>query len=513
LVCSGNICRSPGDARLLQSRSLAGAVVHAESAGTGALVGESIHPQMVDVMRASGIEVAEFAARQLTPHMIQAADLVLTMTREQRATVLRLDPRALAKTFTLKESAALVVSASSFTSAKSLATRRPYIDLDPSDYDIDDPYGRRDSAFREAFASIEEAIDVLCDGTATETAPGDSASPSDAALDRMTVLESFPEPRPTTNPYVVMLKGALERTSGVTVSTFSWRTALTGDYDVFHVHWPEILVTGRGRLRTWGRQRAFSVLLRRLRRRGVPIIRTMHNLGQHEEVGGTRTRLLKRLEAGVALRILINESAPPASDVPSVVVPHGHYRDWYEVSTTPAIPGRVAFFGLIRPYKAVDSLIRAFSSMDDDREISLHIAGKPSSDELADALQALASQDPRIRLSLTFLSDDELVEHVSEASLVVLPYQEMHNSGGVLAALSLNRPVLVPRNEINGALAQEVGPGWVHMYDGDLSGDDIERAMARSDTNGMSPDLSLRDWDQTGIEHKRAFQIALEQRG
>ena len=41
---------------------------------------------------------------------------------------------------------------------------------------------------------------------------------------------------------------------------------------------------------------------------------------------------------------------------------------------------------------------------------------------------------------------------------MVLPYRQMHNSGAVLAALSLDRPVLVPATDQRG-LGAEVGPG------------------------------------------------------
>ena len=111
-------------------------------------------------------------------------------------------------------------------------------------------------------------------------------------------------------------------------------------------------------------------------------------------------------------------------------------------------------------------------------EVSLRVAGKPSGDDLAASLRRLADQDPRIDLTLDFLSDAELVGVASSSELVVLPYTHMHNSGGVLASLSLDTPVLVPRNEANEALATEVGPGWVLQYDGELDGHDLVEALA-----------------------------------
>ena len=92
----------------------------------------------------------------------------------------------------------------------------------------------------------------------------------------------------------------------------------------------------------------------------------------------------------------------------------------------------------------------------------------------------------------------------------MLPYRHMHNSGAALAALSLSRPVLVPRNEVNTDLAAEVGDGWVYQYDDDLDADDLRRfddALAAS--RAPSPDLGARDWGTVGEQHARAYRDAL----
>ena len=107
----------------------------------------------------------------------------------------------------------------------------------------------------------------------------------------LTVLESFPEPRPTTNPYIVMLREALEGTPGVRVLTFSWRTALTADYDVFHVHWPDILASGQSPLKTLARQALLALLLLRLRLTRTPVVRTLHNLGRRDGASRRETVL------------------------------------------------------------------------------------------------------------------------------------------------------------------------------------------------------------------------------
>jgi protein-tyrosine-phosphatase len=50
---------------------------HAESAGT--TPGESVHPEVVEVMKESGIDLSTKKPRQLTAELAQRADVVVTM--------------------------------------------------------------------------------------------------------------------------------------------------------------------------------------------------------------------------------------------------------------------------------------------------------------------------------------------------------------------------------------------------------------------------------------------------
>ncbi|MQA32809.1 glycosyltransferase [Modestobacter roseus] len=327
----------------------------------------------------------------------------------------------------------------------------------------------------------------------------------------LTVLQSFPEPRPTTNPYVVMLRSALDDLPGVEVLTFSWRRALTARYDVVHAHWPEILVDGRDPGRRFVRQALFVLLLLRLRVTRTPLVRTVHNLELPQGLSRRQSVLLRWAQRRTTLRIRINETTALDDGTPVATVVHGHYRDWYaEHPRREVQPGRLAFVGQVRRYKGVDRLVEAFRSVE-DATLRLRIAGRPTSGELADELRAGAAADPRISLSLDFLPDAELVAEISAAELVVLPYREMHNSGGALAALSLGRPVLVPDNLVNRRLAEEVGAEWVLTFDGPLTGQALAAAVSRLRAMPPAgrPDLSRREWDDAGRAHVAAYRQAI----
>lgn len=326
------------------------------------------------------------------------------------------------------------------------------------------------------------------------------------------VLESFPSPRPTTNPYIVMLARSLTAEPGVELRTFTWRRALLGRYDVFHAHWPEILVSGHSPLKALVRQLLTGLLLLRLRITRTPIVRTVHNLELPSGIGSVQRAILLAFDRATTLRIRLNDTTPMLEGCEYATILHGHYRDWFApFPARQASPGSLAFFGLIRRYKNVPGLLKAFRETAGD--LRLTIAGSPTSVELADSIRALASQDARAALTFAFLSEAELVEVVTGAQLVVLPYLEMHNSGGVLSALSLDRPVLVPESEANASLAAEVGPGWVLQYAGELTGATLERALD-SVAGGRSgrPDLSRRGWEDVGRLHERAFRRAIAAR-
>lgn len=107
VVCTGNVCRSPYIERVL-STQLSGRDYVVESAGTRALIGDPINPGSVEQLHRFGLDDGGFRARQITPAMVADADLVLTATRDHRADVVSLQPKALKYTFALADFAHMV---------------------------------------------------------------------------------------------------------------------------------------------------------------------------------------------------------------------------------------------------------------------------------------------------------------------------------------------------------------------------------------------------------------------
>lgn len=322
--------------------------------------------------------------------------------------------------------------------------------------------------------------------------------------DRPVVLFSTGPLKPTDNPYLHSLVAGLQ--DQVDVRFLSPWAALWVRPDVVHVHWPHQLAQGASRLRSLAKLLTSAVLLVRVALRRVPVVLTVHNLVPHEPGGRGEDLLVRALDRLVSLRVYLNESTE--NDVSrGVVVLHGSYRDWLrqplaEREESPR-PGGAILFGLLRPYKGIESLVRAAA----DCGVPLLVAGKPVDDAYATRLRGLVEEEPRAELVARHHGDDELVRLVRARDLVVLPYEHMYNSGALLYALSVGRPVLAPRSPANEALRAEVGEDWLLLYDGPLTGAVLREALVAVGRSAerSEPPLGRREWDATTELHRRVY--------
>jgi beta-1,4-mannosyltransferase len=332
-------------------------------------------------------------------------------------------------------------------------------------------------------------------------------SPGDAH--RLRILQSFRGPRPTTNPYLVELLQAIH--TGADVRTFSWRAALLDRYDVLHVHWPDVMLRGSNRWRTAARQLAFALLMARLRLTRSALVRTMHNTAPHERGGPLEAALLRLCDRNTTLQIRLNAEVPSPLSAPAEVILLAHYGGWFRGRTVPAsIPGRLLYFGLVRPYKGVPELLDAFQGMTDPA-VGLRVVGSCDDETLSRRIACGIGHDHRMTADLRYVDDDRLAQEIGEAELVVLPYLAMGNSGALLTSLSLDRPVLVPASPVTRSLAEEVGQGWVITYEGQLATEHLASALerVRSMDRASSPDLHRRDWSVLGPQHLAAYARAV----
>ncbi len=100
----------------------------------------------------------------------------------------------------------------------------------------------------------------------------------------------------------------------------------------------------------------------------------------------------------------------------------------------------ILFFGLLRPYKGVDTLLEAFARMDGGAE--LWIAGMPRMP--LEPLRELAARAPgKVRFLPRFIPDPEIPALLRRADVLALPYRQIEQSGVLHAGLAFGKPMVL----------------------------------------------------------------------
>ncbi|MDQ4502975.1 low molecular weight phosphatase family protein [Sinomonas sp. ASV322] len=170
-VCSGNICRSPMAEQLLRARG-AGSDIGVSSAGTIADEGAPMTREAAELSQRYGGDPSGHRSRLLTSEVLMSADLVLTATRAQRASVAQLVPRASRRTFTIREFSRLLRAIpgddrislrDSFALVEAARSRRGFIEPpnNPDDDDVEDPYLRPIEVYERVAALLDSEVKAI----------------------------------------------------------------------------------------------------------------------------------------------------------------------------------------------------------------------------------------------------------------------------------------------------------------------------------------------------------------
>lgn len=265
-------------------------------------------------------------------------------------------------------------------------------------------------------------------------------------------------------------------------------------------------------------------LLPRARRRGGPrpVLLTAHDVIPREPRRGqvaAQRRLYERVDAvivhsGHGARRLTDELGVDPARVH--VIAHGAFDHLAVQSGEVPLDAELAAvekpvvlcFGLMRPYKGIDVLLRAWAGISD---AELWIVGMPRMD--LEPLRAMAP--PGVRFVPRFVTDPEIPALFRRADLVVLPYREIDQSGVLFTALAFGRPLLL--SDVGGfgevaatGAAELVAPGdagALHEALVRLIGDPGRRAQlaASSRTAAEGP----YSWDAIGRQTVALYERLL----
>jgi glycosyltransferase involved in cell wall biosynthesis len=129
------------------------------------------------------------------------------------------------------------------------------------------------------------------------------------------------------------------------------------------------------------------------------------------------------------------------------VIPHGAFDYLTNLPEEKPLPAElqgaegavILFFGLLRPYKGLDTLLTAFREVEG---AELWIVGNPRMD--VDPLRRLAAEAPgRVRFVTRFVEEAEIPPVFRRADLVVLPYRDAEHSGVLYTALAFGKPLVL----------------------------------------------------------------------
>jgi len=149
-VCTGNICRSPLAASLLE-RALKqrGLGVTVTSAGTGAWDGAPASEGAYLVGLERGLDLSGHRARLLSRELVEQADLILTMARHHRARVDELGGEG--RVHVLGE----------------------YAGREGDDVEVSDPFGGDLEVYRDTCVELEALAAAVAERLAAESKRGD----------------------------------------------------------------------------------------------------------------------------------------------------------------------------------------------------------------------------------------------------------------------------------------------------------------------------------------------------
>ena len=176
----------------------------------------------------------------------------------------------------------------------------------------------------------------------------------------------------------------------------------------------------------------------------------------------------------------------PGEDI--TIIPHGLYDQYRMIGQVEAREtlgfsekNIILFFGLLRPYKGVPALIRAFEQLPGPlrSESRLVIAGEAWEDQESVTMAKSSRYAAQITVINRYVEDREISLLFSASDLLVIPYTRASQSGVAHIAMAYGLPVVA--SEVGG-LVESLGAyqGTTFTRPGDIKGisEGIEKALS-----------------------------------
>jgi glycosyltransferase involved in cell wall biosynthesis len=190
----------------------------------------------------------------------------------------------------------------------------------------------------------------------------------------------------------------------------------------------------------------YAYLLFSLKKKGIKVVFLCINIFEHED--SALKKFLTTFILGRVDSIIVHSEQEkntvleinPGATVKKHLLPLFEYDVKTEVRHDSAM--RLLFFGFVRPYKGLDTLLHALAILR-GQNISLTIVGEfwNGKDNYLKLVNELKISD-KVEIIDRYVADHEMSRYFTEADLVVLPYRKTITSGVIATAYGFKKPVL-----------------------------------------------------------------------
>lgn len=190
----------------------------------------------------------------------------------------------------------------------------------------------------------------------------------------------------------------------------------------------------------------------------IKIMSVVHNLVPHEKRFGDTfltKYFLKRVDGFIAMsQSVLDDINRFNTTKPKVYSPHPLYDNFGKIKTRKEALkalnldpkfNYMLFFGIVRKYKGLDILLKAFADKRlNDGSLKLIVAGEFYEDD-TEYVNLIKKHDlmDAIIMTKSFIADDEVGDYFCAADIIVQPYRTATQSGVTQIAYHFNKPMLV----------------------------------------------------------------------
>lgn len=183
----------------------------------------------------------------------------------------------------------------------------------------------------------------------------------------------------------------------------------------------------------------------------------VHNIIPHEKRFGDTVLsnyFIKHVNGCITLSKSVYDDLTSLTNKPKVLTPHPLYDNFgAAISKTEAINklgldqsySYLLFFGIIRKYKGLDTLLEAMANEEiKSKKVKVIVAGEFYEDSIAylDLIKKHQLENSVVLVN-QFIPDEEVVNYFCAADMVVQPYKHATQSGVTQIAYHFNKPMLV----------------------------------------------------------------------